>query len=215
MLDGRDEGMFACSKLIPSGVPRDFWAESGPLHTQDWEPVTITRQALSLVDKAEPVQVRFTLCSRDQRSKWMQDECKVYMVSYMTLNGSCFMVTWTIFKNRLLKVGMTQNRETMALRTLTTGWFILFYQVWGSVGIDIHWNGMWLKDPFTYDFTLHLRPRGHTRWFWRCWDGLWTLSFGLSQFHGHGSWLMCEVALRGWSHWTVMTPFVGISGCNK
>ena len=21
-------------------------------------------------------------------------------------------------------------------------------------------------------------------------------SFGLSQFHGHGSWLMCEVALR-------------------
>jgi hypothetical protein len=27
------------------------------------------------------------------------------------------------------------------------------------------------------------------------WDGLWTLSFGLSQFHGHGSWLMYEVAL--------------------
>ena len=28
-----------------------------------------------------------------------------------------------------------------------------------------------------------------------CWDELWTLSFGLSQFHGHGSWLVCEVAL--------------------
>ena len=28
-----------------------------------------------------------------------------------------------------------------------------------------------------------------------CWDGLWTLSFRLSRFHGHGSWLMCEVAL--------------------
>jgi hypothetical protein len=28
-----------------------------------------------------------------------------------------------------------------------------------------------------------------------CWDGFWTLSFGLSQFHGHGSWLVCEVAL--------------------
>jgi hypothetical protein len=28
-----------------------------------------------------------------------------------------------------------------------------------------------------------------------CWDGLWTLSLGLSQFHGHGSWLVCEVAL--------------------
>jgi hypothetical protein len=28
-----------------------------------------------------------------------------------------------------------------------------------------------------------------------CWDGLWTLSFGLSQFHSHGSWLVCKVAL--------------------
>ena len=28
-------------------------------------------------------------------------------------------------------------------------------------------------------------------------DGLWTLSFGLSQSHGHGSWLVCEVALKG------------------
>ena len=27
------------------------------------------------------------------------------------------------------------------------------------------------------------------------WDGLWTLSFGLSQSHGHDSWLVCEVAL--------------------
>ena len=26
-------------------------------------------------------------------------------------------------------------------------------------------------------------------------DGLWTLSFGLSQFHGHDHWLVCEVAL--------------------
>jgi hypothetical protein len=30
-----------------------------------------------------------------------------------------------------------------------------------------------------------------------CWDGPWTLSFGLSQSHGHGSWLVCEVALSG------------------
>ena len=28
-----------------------------------------------------------------------------------------------------------------------------------------------------------------------CIDGLWTLSFGLSQVPGHGSWLVCEVAL--------------------
>ena len=33
----------------------------------------------------------------------MQDGCKVYMDSYMALNGSCYMVTWTIFKNHLLE----------------------------------------------------------------------------------------------------------------
>ena len=32
----------------------------------------------------------------------MQDGCKVYMDSYKALNGSCFMVTWTIVKKPLL-----------------------------------------------------------------------------------------------------------------
>ena len=42
----------------------------GPLHTWDREPMTITLQALSLVEKAEPVQVRdFTLPLGDQRSE--------------------------------------------------------------------------------------------------------------------------------------------------
>ena len=38
----------------------------------------------------------------------------------MATNGSCFMVTWTIFKDHLLEVGLTQNRETVALQMLTT-----------------------------------------------------------------------------------------------
>jgi hypothetical protein len=50
----------------------------------------------------------------------MQDGCKVYMDSYMVSKGLCFMVTWTIFKNCLLEVDLTQNRETMAVRILTT-----------------------------------------------------------------------------------------------
>jgi hypothetical protein len=50
----------------------------------------------------------------------MQDGCKAYMDSYMALNGSCYMVTWIIFKSHLLEVGLIQNRETMALQTLTT-----------------------------------------------------------------------------------------------
>ena len=50
----------------------------------------------------------------------MQDGCEVYMDSYMASNGSCFMVTWTIFKDHLLEVGLMHNWETMALRTLRT-----------------------------------------------------------------------------------------------
>ena len=57
--------------------------------------------------KGRAGQVRFTLCLRDQQSKWMQDGCEVYMDSYMASNGSCFMVTWTTFENHLLEVGLT------------------------------------------------------------------------------------------------------------
>ena len=49
----------------------------------------------------------------------MQDGCKVYTDSYMASNGSCSMVTWTILKNHVLEVGLTQDQETMALQTLT------------------------------------------------------------------------------------------------
>ena len=48
----------------------------------------------------------------------------------MTLDETFFMVTWTILKNHLLELGLTQNRETMTLRTLTR--IDLFYinHVW-------------------------------------------------------------------------------------
>ena len=57
----------------------------------------------------------------------MQDGCKAYMDSYMASNGSCFMFTWIILKNPyLLKVNLTQNQETMTLRTLTTAGLVYF-----------------------------------------------------------------------------------------
>ena len=37
-----------------------------------------------------------------------------YVDSYVASNGSCFIVTWIIFKNHPLEVGLTQNWETMA-----------------------------------------------------------------------------------------------------
>ena len=50
------------------------------------------------------------------------------MDSDMASNGSRVTVTWIVFEDRLLKeVGLTQNQETTALRTLTTVDFILCY----------------------------------------------------------------------------------------
>ena len=46
-----------------------------PLHTRDWEPMIIALWALSLVEKAELVQVRLTLCFKDHWSMWVQDGC--------------------------------------------------------------------------------------------------------------------------------------------
>ena len=38
----------------------------------------------------------------------MQTRCEVYMDSYMASNGSCFVVTWSLFKSFLLRVGLTK-----------------------------------------------------------------------------------------------------------
>jgi hypothetical protein len=117
--------------------------------------------------RSAPVQVRFTLRLRDQRSKWMQNGYKVYIDSYMTSNGPCFMVTWIIFTNHLLEVGLTQNRETQALQMLTTIdlWYFFmcedlhewkFIEIafgWGSSHIRLHTTlaGPWLHYMISED----------------------------------------------------------------
>ena len=121
----------------------------------------------------------------------MQDECKVYINAYMASNGSCFMVTWTIFKNHLLEVGLTQDRKTMTLRTLAIidfiFYFLVFYYVWEPAWVETHWNSIWLRarslmaSHYTWGSVTTLHDVG------RC--------VGLSQLHGHGSWLVCEAAL--------------------
>jgi hypothetical protein len=55
----------------------------------------------------------------------MQGGCKVRVDSYVASNGSCFMVTWTILKNRLLELDLAQNREAMNLQDLTMIYYIL------------------------------------------------------------------------------------------
>ena len=72
-------------------------------------------------------------------------DVKVYMDSYMALNGSCFMLTWTIFKNRLLEIGLTQNQGDHGTLKAHKRWFVLFYHVWGLTWIEMHWNSIWLS----------------------------------------------------------------------
>jgi hypothetical protein len=175
----------------------------GPLHTRDWEPVTISLQAFSVVEKVEgessldtmtlchvgsgslsrrtntlftpaPSQKggmcsyhhyhgkggdgpssSFVLRLRDQRSMWMQDGCKVYMDSYVASNGSYFVVTWIIFKNHLLEVGLTQNRENHGTPNAHNCWFIMNHSIW-------------LRDRSYMTSHYTWRICDHTRWFWRC-----------------------------------------------
>ena len=119
------------------------------------------------------------------------------MDSYMASNRSCFMVTWTIFKNHLLEVDLTQKPGDHGTPNSHIRWLILFYHVWrpckkrDSLNYHLGWGpghilGLHttLEGPWPHYMTLEVS----------C-DGLWTLSFGLSHFHGHGSWLVCEMAL--------------------
>ena len=72
--------------------------------------------------------------------------------------GLFLIATWTIFKNHLLEVGLTQNQETMTLWTLTTVdlfYFMMFENLHEYKFIEIAFG--W--EPVTYDFTLHLRVR--------------------------------------------------------
>ena len=134
------------------------------------------------MEKVELVQVRFTLHLRDQRSMWMQDGCKVYMDSYMASNGSYFMVIWTYFSKPPLGGRPNTKPRDYDTPNAHNRWFILFYHVWG---LDHIWLHTTLEDPWPHYTILEV-----------CWDGLWTLSFGLSQFHGQDSWFVWEVALR-------------------
>ena len=138
------------------------------LHTQDWEPVTNTLHALSLVEKAQPAQVCFTLRLGDQRSMWMHDGCKVHMDSYTASNGSCFMISWIIFRNHLLEVSLTQNREIMAIRTLTTD--DLFYLIMCEDPHELknHWKSIPLRARSHMTSHYTQRVPNHTTRFWWC-----------------------------------------------
>ena len=75
-------------------------------------------------------------CKMDVKSTW---------IPTWHPNGSCFMVTWTIFINHLLQVGLTQNWETMTLQNLTTVDWFYFIMCEDPAWIEIHWNSIRLR----------------------------------------------------------------------
>ena len=116
------------------------------------------------------------LCLRDQQNKWMQDGCKVYMESYMALNGSCFMVTCTIFKT-------TSWRS--ALHKTGRPWHFECSHAWGPAWINIHQNNIWLRalSHMTSYYTWR-----DTAWFWRCFGP----TFGHFLLGCHNFMVMCQ-----------------------
>ena len=73
---------------------------------------------------------------------WMQDGCKVYVDSYVALNGSCFMVIWTIFKNVLFRGRPNTKLGDHGTPNVQNRWLITFYHERGPTWIEIHWNSI-------------------------------------------------------------------------
>jgi hypothetical protein len=61
----------------------------------------------------------------------------------------------------------------------------------------IHRNSVWLRARSHTASHYTWGSRDRTTWIRRCvGTAIGHFSFGLTQFHGHGSWLVCEVTLR-------------------
>ena len=130
--------------------------------------MTITLQALSLVRNAKPCQVRFTLRSRDQRSMWRQDGCKVYMDYYTASNGACFMVTWDFYQKPPLGGRPYTKPWKAALQMLTTvdlPYFIMCEDMHENKFIQNNcWSRAWSHTTSQYTWVTTQNDFGGVLW---------------------------------------------------
>ena len=147
---------------------------------------------------AGPSSLHTTLEGPTEYIKWMQDECKVYMDSYMASNGTCFMVTWTIFKSHLLEVGLTQNQETMTFWTLIIVGLSYFIMRDDSTWIEIHWNSIWLRTRHVWLHTTLEDPyvRGVLGQLWDTF--FWALTISWSRLLAPCVWSGPSQPLLNW-----------------
>ena len=119
-----------------------------PLDTWDWGPVTFAFQALSLVEKGELVQVRFTLRLRDHANgvsewRWIQ-----------SLHGFVHDIKWIVFHGHLddyfqkppLEGGLNTKSGDHGNPKSHIYWFIIIFIMCEDLAwIDFHWNSIWLR----------------------------------------------------------------------
>ena len=130
----------------------------------------------------------------------MQDGCKVYMDPYMASNESCFMVTWIIFKTTSGLGGRPNTKPgdhctPNARMIYSNSSCVRTNRNRNSFEIAFGWRPKAQLHMTSHNFTLHVRVREHTTWFWRCLGKAFGHFLLGSQFHDHSSWLVCEVAL--------------------
>jgi hypothetical protein len=106
----------------------------------------LTLQALSLVEKAEPVQVQASHyawgtngaceCKMDVKSIWIPTWRRMDHVSWL-LGLFSKTISWR-WPNTKPGYHGTPNAHNC--------WFILLYHMWKHAWIEIHWNSNWLRD---------------------------------------------------------------------
>jgi hypothetical protein len=137
------------------------------LHTRDRKPATITLRALSLVEKAELVQVLLHTMLEGPtdyaNARWM-----------WSLHGFPHSIQWIMFHGHLdyfQKPPLGDRRNTKPEDSGTVALQTFIYLILSCMRTCKNRNLLKLhlvEGPITYDFTLHLRVRDHTTWFWRC-----------------------------------------------
>ena len=178
----------------------DHWTSStliggkgivGPslLHTWNWGLVTIGLQALSLVEKGivGPSLLHTTL--EGPMNRWMQDIKSRRIPTWHQMDH----ISWSLRlleKNHLLQVGLTRNREIMALRNLTIINLLCFIMCENSAWIEIHWNSIWLRAQSHTTSHYNWGPVTTLHDFGSALGRSLDTSFGLSQFFDRGSWLL-------------------------
>ena len=168
----------------------------GPLHTRGWEPMTINTSSILIGGEggAGLSSLHTTLEGPTEyvNARWM------WSIRGFLHGIKCIMFHGHFDYFQKAPHGSRPNTRPGDHGTPNpyNRWFILFYHVWGPTWMKIHWNITFGGGP--NHIWLHTTLEGpcpHYMILEVSWDGLWTLSFGLSHFHGHGSWLVCEVAL--------------------